>query len=177
MSDAGARESGLSSHHAPTDGITLRDGEVVLANGYPSWSKWPKSLTLGSFFALIGGSSLAGGGFAGASGSLIVATGFFGYIWLVRRKSRYIVTNQRIKKHLGLVGRSAIETRISDIRSVATFQTITERLFGTGTVQVARNRVGLTLSIQGVRNHQRLADVISDQSTRSDSGGHTRRPR
>lgn len=173
MGESGAAQTDSSIHRAPTDGIAVRDGEVVLANGFPSWSKWPKSWILGSFFALVGILSLAGGGVAGGIACLIVALGFFGYIAFVRRRSRYIVTNQRVRKHVGLLNRSAIEMWMSDVRRVTTFQTPVERLVGTGTVQVERSRVGVTLSIHGVRNYRRLAEVIRERLQGRNTGGLT----
>lgn len=173
MGESGAGPTDSAIHRAPTDGIAVRDGEVVLANGFPSWTKWPKSWILGAFFGLVGILSLAGGGIAGGIACLFVAVGFFGYIAFVRRRSRYIVTNQRVRKHVGLLNRSAIEMRMSDVRRVTTVQTPVERLVGTGTVRVERSRVGVTLSIHGVRNFQRLAEVIRERLQRRNRGGLT----
>lgn len=156
------------THQASTEGISLLDGEVVLANEHPSWANWPKSLILGAIFVLAALGGIAGGEVGSFFGAVIVAGLFFGYIYLARMRSRYIVTNQRVKKSVGLLTNSTGEARISDIRSLSTQQGLVERFLGKGTVQIDSTGAGGTLGISGVSNHEELANLIREQQQKLD---------
>lgn len=153
----------IDSHQAPTEGISLLDGELVLSNKHPDWSNWPKSMVLGAIFALAALGAIAGGEVGGFFGSVVVAGLIFGYVYLSRKSSRYIVSTERVKKNVGLLRNSTGETRIKDIRSLSTSQGIIERLFGKGTVQIDSTGAGGTLWIRGVADHEELANVIREQ--------------
>lgn len=87
-----------TNHQASTTGITLLDGEYVLENVLPSFSNWSKSLAIGALFALGALSAAVQGQFGGLITFIIVAALIFGYVYYSRSRSRYIVTNERIKK-------------------------------------------------------------------------------
>ncbi|MFW5918651.1 MAG: PH domain-containing protein [Halanaeroarchaeum sp.] len=168
MSTTGVETDGENlSHQAASDGISLLAEEVVLANRHPDWSNWPKSIILGSIFALGALGAIAGGEFGGFFGSVIVAGLIFGYVYLARKSSRYIVTNQRVKKNVGLIRNSSGETRLNDIRSLSTSQGLIERIFGKGAVQIDSTGAGGTLSIRGVSDHEELANIIREQQQKA----------
>ena len=157
------------NHKAPTEGISTLEGEVVLENRHPDWSNWPKATGLGMIFVLGALGAIAGGSIGGFFGSVVVAGLLFGYVYLARKSSRYIVTNQRVKKKVGLVSSTTGETRISDIRSLATSQSLMERLLGKGAVQIDSTGAGGTIGIHGVSEHEDLAKVIRNQQRTTES--------
>lgn len=87
------------------------DGESVLQNRHPGWGLWWKPLAIAGLFLLFS----LGAGLAGLFGGLVVAGGVVGYVAFARSKSRYIVTDERVKKEVGFLRSSTREYRISDI--------------------------------------------------------------
>jgi uncharacterized membrane protein YdbT with pleckstrin-like domain len=157
------------SHQVNTDGISLLDGEVVIANEHPSWANWTTSITFGIFVGLFALGAIAAGEFGAFFVSLLIVGMIFGYVHLSRSSSRYIVTNQRVKKNVGLLNTSTGETRISDIRSLTTNQGFAERFMGMGSVQIDSTGAGGTLGITGVSDHDELAHLISEQQQNAES--------
>lgn len=156
-------EPSQQNHQASTSGITLLDGEYVLKNEHPSWSNWWKSLAVGGIFALGTLSNAIQGDIGTAMTGVIISALIFGYVYYSRGRSRYIVTNQRIKKDVGLIRNSSGEVRIADIRSLNTGQGMIERLFGRGTVKIDSGGAGGELGISGVSDHEQLAHTIREQ--------------
>lgn len=169
MSGETVNTTDVSNHQDSTDGVNLLQDEFVLANEHPSWANWPKSIVLGGLFILGALSALIGGDFGAFFMSLIIAGAIFGYVYFARTKSRYIVTTQRVKKDIGLLRSTTGETRIKDIKSLTTNQGIIERLLGKGTVQIDSTGTGGTLGIQGVSNHEQLAQRIREQQRKVES--------
>lgn len=161
--------TGEQSNQTSTDGISLLDGEFVLANKHPSWANWPKSILLAAIFGLAALGAIAGGEVGGFFGTVIVIGLVLGYVHLARSRSRYIVTNQRIKKNVGLLKSTTGEARISDIRSLSTNQGFIERFMGKGSVQIDSTGAGGTLGITGVSDHEELAHLIREQQQKADS--------
>jgi uncharacterized membrane protein YdbT with pleckstrin-like domain len=118
---------------------------------------------------LLGLAVLLGGDIGGAfllfvPGGLLVY-----YVKFTRKRSRYIVTNQRVKKSVGLARKSTGETRIADIRGLSTEQGLLERFVGKGSVMIDSGAAGGKLGIQGVKNHEELANTIRNQQRRIES--------
>lgn len=151
------------NNQASTTGITLLDGEYVLENEQPSLTNWWKSLAIGGIFALSTVSSALQGELGTATTGLIVSVLIFGYVYYSQSRSRYIVTNQRVKKDIGLLRSSTGEVRISDIRSLNTGQGLIERFWGKGTVKIDSGGSGGELGISGVSDHEQLAHTIREQ--------------
>jgi uncharacterized membrane protein YdbT with pleckstrin-like domain len=150
-------------HQASTTGITLLDGEYVLENVEPSLTNWWLSLAIGALFALGALSSAVQGDLGALFTSVIIAALIFGYVYYSRQRSRYIVTNERIKKDIGLIRSSTGEVRVSDIRSLNTHQGMIERFFSKGSVMIDSGGAGGELGINGVKNHEELAHTIREQ--------------
>jgi len=153
----------VQSNEASTSGITLLDGEYVLANEHPSWSSWAVSIIVGGGFALAALSAAAQGESGTAGTGIIVAGLILGYVYYSRSRSRYVVTTERIKKDVGLLRSSTGEVRITDIRSLNTGQSIFERLAGKGNVKIDSGGSGGELGINGVSDHEELAHKIREQ--------------
>lgn len=158
------READTSQQHqADAAGINLLQNEHVLENEQPHWVNWWKSIAIGALFALTTLSAAASGDFGSLMTPLILTVGIFGYVYYSREQSQYIVTDQRVLKKLGLIRRSSGETRITDIRSLQTEQGLFERVTGTGSVQIDSTGAGGLLGINGIENHESLANTIRTQ--------------
>lgn len=147
-------------------GISLLEGEQVLKNVLPSWTNWWLLLIPTALIGLLGLLILLGGDFGAGLVFLIVAGVLFNYVRYSRKRSRYIVTNQRVKKSVGILRRSTGETRIADIRGLTTEQSIIERLVGKGSVLIDSGAAAGRLGIKGVADHEELASTIREQQRR-----------
>ena len=159
-----------TGHEASTAGINPLDGELVLKNVHPSWINWKGRLFSALFFAVIGLM------ISGDIGALLVVFGLLQVLsaFLSRRASRYIVTNQRVKKKIGLLGSSTQEARLDTLNGISTSSGFIEGLFGKGTVSVT-DAARETLAIKGVGNYEDLARTLREQQRQASQpgrGGH-----
>lgn len=145
-----------TQHEASPDGIQLMDGESVLSNSRPSWSLWWKQIAL-AILLLLGG--LAGDS---AVGGIVVGGAIFAYVVVARMQSRYIVTDERVRKKVGLLSKSSGEYRIADIRSLSTEQSIFERLLGHGTIRI-RAGANNEIPFVGVPEYRDVANQIRER--------------
>lgn len=152
-------------------GITLLEGEQVLKNELPSWVNWWVLLVPAVVIALVGLIAIVDGDFVGGVIILIIAGVPVSYVRFARRRSRYIVTNQRVKKSVGIVRKSTGEVRIADIRGLSTNQGLLERLVGKGSVLIDSGAAAGKLGIQGVADPQDLAATIRQQQQRIEEQG------
>lgn len=150
------------THQDSTEGVSLLTDEVVLKNVHPSWANWPLALGLAGLFGLSSLSALAQFDTA-FFGSVMVTGLILGYVHYARKQSRYVVTNQRVIKNVGLIRNSSGETRIKDIRGLSTKQGLLERLFGKGSVMIDSTAAGGRLGIEGVKDYEHLANVIRER--------------
>lgn len=151
------------NHQASAAGITLLDGEYVLENVQPSLTNWWISLTVGGLFALGALSSAVQGDLGALFSGLVIAALIFGYVYYSRSRSRYVVTNERIKKDVGLIRSSSGEVRITDIRSLNTKQGVIERFFSKGSVKIDSGGAGGELGIDGIKNYEGVAHTIRER--------------
>lgn len=143
-------------HQAPTEGIALLEGESVLENGRVGWMVWWKHIVFAAFVLLVG---LAGDA---AVPGIAVAGLVSGYVVLARSKSRYIVTDERIKAKIGLLKKETMEYRIGDLRSLKTEQSLFERLFGHGTLIFESGANNLQIW-NGVPEYEQVANTVREQ--------------
>jgi len=126
-------------------GITLLDNEHVHHNLRPSWANWSKLLIIYGIITI----------FTVGFGAIL-----FIHPWLARRKSRYIVTNQRVIKKTGFLSTSTTEYRIEDIRQLQTGSSFIEGLLGNGNVQFSTGAGGSVITFGGVPDYQSVANSI-----------------
>lgn len=152
------------------EGITLLEGERVLKNELPSWVNWWILLVPAALVALVGLLVILGGDFGSGLVFLLVAGIPIAYVRTARKRSRYIVTNQRVKKSVGLLRKSTGEVRIADIRGLSTNQSLLERLVNKGSVLIDSGASAGKLGIKGVADPQGLAAAIREQQRRVEEG-------
>jgi len=147
-----------SAHQASTAGINPLEGEIILKNVHPSFLNWKWRLFFAVLFILAG---LTAGGDIGMYmiifGGLLILS-----VFLSRSRSRYIVTNQRIKTQVGFLGSSTMETRINNVSGISTNSGIIEGIVGKGTVSITDN-ARENLYIKGVGNYEELARTLREQ--------------
>lgn len=143
------------NHQAVTDDRDLMQGESVLQNRRPSWTLWWKQIGFAALAALI---SLTDG----AVGGLILGGLVFAYVVFSRAQSRHVVTDKRIKGKIGMISSKTIEYKIEDLRSLATSQSLFERLVSCGSLEFqagANNK----FVWHEVTNHDQVAKSVRTQ--------------
>jgi uncharacterized membrane protein YdbT with pleckstrin-like domain len=162
-------EDSVEGHQAGTTGITLLDGEYVLANVRPAWSEWALAIIIAGVFALVTLGAAAGGDIGTAVSGLIITGLITAYVYYSRSRSRYVVTTQRVKKDVGLIRNVSGEVRITDIRSLNTGQGIIQRMAGKGNVKIDSGGSGGELGIDNIADHETVARSIREQQQRTEA--------
>jgi len=80
------------------------------------------------------------------------------YVWWRRRGIRYEITESRVIRHTGRVSSSTDEFQLARVTRVRTHQTLTQRLFGVGTIILDAGVDEMTL--KAVPNHEQVAKAI-----------------
>lgn len=131
----------------------LRDEETLLWHGTPQRRAWYVSTFVATPIGLLVFVGLVGGAFAGfavADGAITIlgAVKILGGIWLglaglailaqiqMLRHLEYTVTDQRLIKLGGVVGRDVSTVRLEDIRDVEANAGIWKKLFGVGGIRI-----------------------------------------
>lgn len=163
--ETGQAHEKVAQHQAETAGITTMDNEFVLENRHPGWGMWWKNLAAAGFLFLI---FLASGEIAGVFAGLVISGILVGYVAFARSQSRYIVTDERVKMDIGFIRNHSREYRISDIRGIDTSQSILDRIFSMGNIEV-RTGDGTTITWWGVPDHETVALAIREQQRQFDA--------
>ena len=121
--------------------------EEIVWSGNPSHIRYLGTYILGGILSFI------------IIGLIIIA-----WALLERANTVFTVTNRRVTAKRGILSRSTQEVLISDIRTINTTQTFTERLFGIGTVHVgSAGTGGLEVIFDGIPRADAVKDMISRQ--------------
>lgn len=150
-------------HEAGTTGINLMDGESMLQNRHPGWGLWWKQLSIAGLVLLFS----LGAGLEGLFGGLVIAAGIVGYVAFARSQSRFIVTDERVKKEIGFLRSDTREYRISDIQGIDTSQSLIGRLLGHGHIDV-RTSDGTSIPWIGVPDHEAVAQSVRTHQRKYD---------
>jgi len=126
------------------EGITLIENEEVLHNVRPSWAKWAGLVLISIPLMVIGVGFLT-----------------LGYVWLKRKNTRYIVTNQRLIHKTGLLGSSTTEYRITNLRQLQTGATWGEKSRGHGNIQFTTGSG--TITFDGIADYETVANTIRER--------------
>lgn len=125
-------------------GFTLLEGETAYFNMRPSLSAWlANTRNLVLTFATLG--------------LWLVA----GYLWMIN--SRYVVTDERVYRKLGILRKRTDEYRYEDIQQFTTGKRLIERIIGVGNLQFQTGTGGEAIIFDGVKNHDEVANTIRNQ--------------
>lgn len=128
----------------------MMEEEEVLHDIRPSWANWSGQLLIFSILTVV------------TAGVGIV---LFILPWRSRRKTRYIITTERVvHKKSSLL---SSKTKEYPIRDIAQLQTGSKRLsFGTGHVKFSVGGGGEMVTLGGIRDTQTIANAIRQQQRR-----------
>jgi len=96
----------------------------------------------------------------------LVLIGFVFYFveWLRARATRLIVTNRRTVLREGILDKRTNEIRHSDVRNVQVQQSLVQRMFGVGTLELSSSgQSDVEIGIKGIPNPQAIAQLIREQ--------------
>lgn len=128
--------------NSAVDAIQLFEGEEIEHNIRPAWSKWSGLIITSLILSMF----------------VIGVVGLV-YVWLVRRNTRYIVTNERVVEVSGILGTHTTEYRIDDIRQIQTGASWSEQVFGHGNIQISTGTMG-AIVFDGIPEYQNVANTI-----------------
>ena len=84
-------------------------------------------------------------------------------IYAELKKTRYIVTNKRVKKEFGIFNKSTMEIRIRDIRSINVAKKGVAGLFGIGTLEFSSaGGSGVEVTFEAINNAQVIKDMVAE---------------
>ncbi len=127
-------------------GITLFEDEEVLHDFHPRWSKYWKSLTLCAILSFVG-----------------IGLVLFYFPWRARKRTRYVITSDRIIIQQGSWrGSQTDEYQFDRIRQIHTGQSLGEKLLGHGNIHVVF-RGGAEVTFSGIANYDAVSNTIRHQ--------------
>lgn len=143
--------------------------EEILIDARPAWSAYSIQLMLAGLI-IIGG--LVAGDEAILAG-LIFGGLIIGYVFYQRRKLRYVVTDRRMMKVIGISSKTTSEAWMVDIRGLQTGASLIERLLGHGHITVSADILstgfgrfrGMTFG--GISNYEEVAHIIRERQNES----------
>lgn len=81
---------------------------------------------------------------------------------LARNTTSYQLTNKRVSAKWGIIARHSSEVELVDIRNISSEQSVMERIFGIGTLEMASAGTdGAEVIFAGIPNHQQVKDTIT----------------
>ena len=134
--------------------------ETLLHHAHPSWLSYCGSFVL--IFLLLGGAGWLftyGGEYALIP--LLAALAWLLGVAIARFSTDYMVTDERVEKVWGILGRSSKEVRICDIRSIDVYQKGVLGLLGIGTVDVSSaGNAGIEVSFKNMRGAHEVKHLV-----------------
>lgn len=116
---------------------------------------------------LIGDSVLADGSILLATTGVMAAGILVASVYLLRKRQRYVVTDERVIKRTGLLHKSTGELRRDAISAIYTEASLLGRLLGRGTVIVEGRATDERLVFEGVSDYRefaaRVRQMLSEQ--------------
>lgn len=86
---------------------------------------------------------------------------FIIYAILDQQTKVFMLTNKRVMSKVGIISRTTHEVTITDVRSINMQQSVSERLFGLGTVQIgSAGTAGIEVEFSGIANAATVRDRI-----------------
>lgn len=143
---------------------TLEDEEVLI-DARPAWSAYMWYFVAAAVVLLAG---IVSGGNA-VIGGLLVAGVIAGYVYYLRQKVRYVVTDQRMMILRGITSKSTNEAWMVDIVGLSTGASLMERFLGHGHITVSR-QIGTGgfgpfggMTFGGIHNHEDIAQIVRER--------------
>lgn len=139
-----ATEPSSSVTVSDVSGFTLLEGETAHYNMRPSIAAW---LTNSINIILV----------IFTLGLWLIA----GYLWMI--SSRYVVTDERVYRKVGILRKRTDEYRYEDIQQFTTGKSLIERIIGVGNLKFQTGTGGEAIVFGGVKNHDEVANTIRNE--------------
>ncbi|MCK5849873.1 MAG: PH domain-containing protein [Kiritimatiellae bacterium] len=127
-----------------------QEAEKTLWTGSPSHDYYLLVYVIGTFLILVYGFGL-----------IVI-------IWalLDRTSNVFTVTNKRVMAKSGIIARSTQEVSMKDIRSISLQQSVIERIFSLGTVQIgSAGTAEIEVQFEGIPDAPKVKEIISCYKT------------
>jgi uncharacterized membrane protein YdbT with pleckstrin-like domain len=86
-------------------------------------------------------------------------------VWYIRVRSEMLtITNEELHYETGFLSKSRSEVRLTSIRSVRVHQSLMERIFGTGDIEVFTAGDEPEVTVRGMPNPDQVRELISERS-------------
>ncbi|HEX5418664.1 MAG TPA: PH domain-containing protein [Gammaproteobacteria bacterium] len=86
-------------------------------------------------------------------------------VWYIRVRSETLtITNEELHYETGFLSKSRSEVRLTSIRSVRVHQSLMERIFGTGDIEVFTAGDQPEVTVRGMPNPDRVRELIGEHS-------------
>lgn len=150
------------THKSSIDGVSLLSNEVVYENRHPTWylPSWVGYMVLAFIILLVG---LIAATAESIFGGIVIAGLIFGYVYYARKSSRYVVTNKRVIKKMGLFSKKTQEVTVQDIRNLQTSQSWGESWHDYGDIEISTTTSGGNVKLQAVPDVNQVAGVIRER--------------
>lgn len=80
---------------------------------------------------------------------------------LVFKSKKYVITEKRVYSEAGIIAKSVSEVRAKDIRGIKTNQSISERIFGIGSIVIgSAATAGEEVRFEGIRGVKKITECI-----------------
>lgn len=160
-------DRGRTKQDTLSGSVPLLEGEEILIDARPAWSAYFRLILLAGLILVAG---LLQGGTQGLALGLVVAAGIGGYIFYLRRRRRYVLTDRRMMVLTGITSVSTNEAWMVDINNLQTGASLLERLMGHGHISVSDDIHGTGvgflssgMKFGGIERHEEVAQVIREQ--------------
>lgn len=147
-------ESKIQDVDADTEsvaGIVLGPEEEVHHDFRPSWTNYPKTIIAAIVFAIP---------------TIGVSLGLLAWPWWKRRRTRFIITSDRVIIKRGRISEETTEVHLEDLRQIHTQKSRVERLARKGTIQLDTAH-DECIELGSVPNHATVANTIREQRVRA----------
>jgi membrane protein YdbS with pleckstrin-like domain len=149
-------------------------GEFLDASGKPSIASAPQKESSAGPERTIWEGHPSGLYYIGSwiCGVLLLSVFGIGLIWIIyaildQRTKVFTLTNRRVMSKTGIISRRTQEVNLRDIRSINMNQTLTERLFSLGTVQIgSAGTGGIEVEFSGINKPVKVRDQVSHSKDR-----------
>jgi uncharacterized membrane protein YdbT with pleckstrin-like domain len=85
-------------------------------------------------------------------------------VWYVKSRSELLtITTEELRYAKGILSKSHSEVRLSSIRSVRVHQTLFQRMFGTGDLEVFTAGDLPEVTVKGMRDPNRVRELVGAQ--------------
>lgn len=145
--------------------LPLLDDEEIIIHARPAWSAFYKYFIIAGIVVLAG----IANGIVGFLIGVIIAGAIGGYVFYLRQKLQYLVTDRRVMVIKGIASKDTTEAWMVDIEGLKTGSSLLERFLGHGHVKVSSQITSAGFGIfdgitfGGIDNHEEIAEIIRER--------------